>query len=63
MSKQNTKKTPGMKGALFNCTGLVRIDNFDCLNSSLYFISILQRTCEKKLWRTYAYSLTSALLP
>ena len=42
-----------MKGALFNCTEEMEIDDFGCLNSSVslfyfYFVANLR----KKLWRT-----------
>ena len=55
---KNTKKSPGIEFALFNCAGKMRMDSLGCLNSSLFnFISILQRTRKNKiLWRTYAYS-------
>ena len=35
MSNQNTKKSPGMEFALFDCTGVMGMDNCGCLNSSL----------------------------
>ena len=42
--EQNTKRSPGMKGALFNCTEEMEIDDFGCLNSSVslfyfYFVA------------------------
>ena len=46
MSKQNTKKSPGIEFTFFNCTWKMRMDNFGYLNNSLYFMSILQRTSE-----------------
>ena len=49
ISNQNTKKSPGIASALFNCTVVKRMDNFGCLNSFLYFISILRKTFEKKI--------------
>ena len=33
MSNQNTKKSPGIEFALFNCTGEMGMDNFGYLNS------------------------------
>ena len=46
---KNTKKTPKIEAALFNCTGEMGTDNFGCLNSSLillcfYFVKNLQKT-------------------
>ena len=41
MANQNTKISPGFEFALFNCTGGMRMENFNYLNSSLYFIFIL----------------------
>ena len=40
--ESNTKKF-----ALFNCTGEVRINNFDCVSSSLYFyfVTNLRKKC------------------
>ena len=35
-SNQNTKKSPGIEFALFNCAGKMRKDNFGYLNSSLF---------------------------
>ena len=55
MSNQNTKKSPGIEGALFNCTRDMRMDNFGCLNAVVHFvysISILHEPAKKKLWRT-----------
>ena len=56
-------KTPRWAlGSLFNCTGDMEMDNVGCLNTVahfLYSISILQKTNEKNLWRTYAYSYIS----
>ena len=48
MSNQNTKKSPGIKVALFNCTEGMGLDNFGCLNNSLslfycYFVSNLPK--------------------
>ena len=37
MSNQNIKKSPGIEGALLNCTGKMEMDYFGCLNSLLYF--------------------------
>ena len=42
--EQNTKRSPGMKGALFNCTEEMEIDDLGCLNSSVslfyfYFVA------------------------
>ena len=53
MLKQNTKKRSGIEGVLFNRTGEMEVDNFVCLNSSLYlfyfhFVTNLQI---KNLWR------------
>ena len=36
IGNQNTKKSPGIEGVLFNCTGKMGMDNFGCLNSSLF---------------------------
>ena len=33
---QNTKKSPGIEGALFNCTGKMGMDNFGCLNRLIF---------------------------
>ena len=41
MSNQNTKKSPGIEFALFNCTGEMRMDNFVYLSSSLYFMAYI----------------------
>ena len=48
MSNQNTKKSPGIEVALFNCTGDVGMDNFGCLNISFslnhfYFLTNLKK--------------------
>ena len=40
ISNENTKNSPGIESALFNCTGEMRMDNFGYLNSLLYCISI-----------------------
>ena len=58
MSNQNSKKSPGIDCALFNCAE--KNDNFGCLNSSLslfyfYFVTNLR----KKIWRTCSYSWSS----
>ena len=56
-SNQNTEKSPRIDDALFNFTGEMGMDNFECLNSSLssfYFYFVTSQ--QKKLWRTYAYS-------
>ena len=54
MWNKNTKKSPRIEVALFNFTGEARMDNFGCLNSSLYFL-FCNDFAKKKLWRTYAY--------
>ena len=48
MLNQNTKKSPGIEIALFNCTGETGIDNSGRLNSSLssfysYFVTNLRK--------------------
>ena len=47
MSNQNTNNSRGIECALYNYTGNMGIDNFDC-----------QQACVKKLWRTYGSSWT-----
>ena len=42
MSNQNTSKSPGIKDALFNCTGEIGMDSFYCQNFFLYVIFILK---------------------
>ena len=37
MSNKNIKKSPGIEGALFNCTGEMGMDYFGCLISLLHF--------------------------
>ena len=44
---QNTKKSPGIKGTLFNCTGEMGMDNFGCLNSSLSLLLFCSKTAKK----------------
>ena len=34
---KKTKKSPWIEGALFNCTGEIGLDNFDCMHGSLFF--------------------------
>ena len=60
MSNLNTQKRPGIEGALFNYTGEIGMDNFDCLNSwpSLFYFHFVTSMQNKKLWRTYASSWT-----
>ena len=41
MSNQNTKKSPGIEFALFNCTEEMGMDNFGYVNSLFCFISTL----------------------
>ena len=54
---KKTKKSPWIEGALFNCTGEIGMDNFDCMHGSLYFFLFFSVTdLRKKIWRTYAYS-------
>ena len=63
MSNQNTKKSPGIEGALFNCTRDMRMDNFGCLNAVVHFlysISILHEPAKKKIM---AYTLTAKSPP
>ena len=38
ISNQNTKKSPGVEGALFNCTVVMWMDSFGCLNSFELFL-------------------------
>ena len=40
MLNQNTKKRPGVKFALFDWTGVMEMDNFGYLNSSINFFYI-----------------------
>ena len=62
MSFKNTKKSHGITGALFNCTGEMRMDNFSCLNSSIslfcfYFVTNLRRKKKKKAYVRLQLSL------
>ena len=54
MSIQNTKKSPGIEVALFNCTGDMRMDNSFCLNSSSLFL-FCNEPAGKKVWHTCTY--------
>ena len=56
ISNESSKKSHGIEFALFSGTGVIGMDNFGYLNNTLYFISILWRSCEILLWRTYAFS-------
>ena len=38
--KENTKKSSGIEGALFNCKGEMGMDNFACMNGSLYLFCL-----------------------
>ena len=51
-SNQNTKKSPEIESALFNCAGKMRRDNFGCLNSSLFKILFLfcNKPAKKKFY-------------
>ena len=63
-SNQNTKKSTGIKFALFNCTGKMRMDNFGCLNSSLFFVLFL--FCNKpakKIFLAYVRLQLNVILP
>ena len=46
MLNQNTKKSAGIEFALIDYTGEMGMDNFSCLNSSLFFF--FKRICGKK---------------
>ena len=48
MSNQNTKKSPGMEFALFDCTGVMGMDNCGCLNSSLSLFLFCNEPAKKK---------------
>ena len=37
---ENTKKSSGIEGSLFNCTGEMEMDNFACMNGSLYLFCL-----------------------
>ena len=56
MWNQNTKKSTGIEGALFNSMDEIGMDNFGCLNRSFSLFLFCNEPAKETLWHTYAYS-------
>ena len=48
ISNQNTKKSTGIEGPIFNRTGEMEMDHFGCLNSSLSLFLFCKEPAKKK---------------
>ena len=50
MANQCKKNSPGIEDALINCTGEIKMDNFDCLNSSfsLFYFHFVKNLRKRK---------------
>ena len=56
MLNQNTKKSAGIEFALIDYMGEMGMDNFGCLNSSLFFFFFSNESAEKNSSCMYGYS-------
>ena len=58
---KNTKKSPGIEGALFYCTREMGMDNFGCMNGSLYLFCFF--FCKKPAKKNYGVRTLTFELP